>query len=433
VNLTGRTIGNYVVKAELGRGGMGVVYLGEHPVIGRRIALKVLHFELAANPEMVQRLYQEAKAAGEIDSEHVVEVVDFGPLDLDGRSTVYLAMELLDGESLGRRAWRGAISIADALEIVGQCCSALAAAHASGIVHRDLKPENIFMVRRDDGANFVKILDFGIAKLTASPYTRTRTGMLLGTPAYMSPEQCRGTGPVDHRSDVYSLGAVLYELVTGKVPFAAQGYGDVLLAHLTQAPAAPTLINPECSPEVEALILRALDKAPERRFQSTQEMAAAIELALRDAPLTARRRPGGDPTTRRTLVPAPTDPDPEPLGASAEARAAAPADDLHARATILRDGGLHAHTTLLKPPAETAPLERSTPLGKRLTGVRLTAAVDDTGELQQISELRMKALAKQRQDGHRVLRPARLRLIAFGVTAALLMLALAVWAALHAR
>jgi hypothetical protein len=227
---------------------------------------------------------------------------------------------------------------------------------------------------------------------------------------------------------------VLYELVTGKVPFGAVGYGDVLLQHLTQPPAAPTVINQACPAAVEMLILRALEKQPERRFQSMDEMGAAIanaQLALPDA---ARLRPGGDSTTRRTLVPAPTDPDPAPFGASAEARAAA--EDLHARATLLRDGGLHVQPTLVRAaPAVERAVERPaavTPLGKRLTGVRLTAAVNDTGELQQISELRMKALEQQREEGLADSRRARLRMIAVGGAAAVLT-ALAAWAALHAR
>ena len=276
MDLTGKQIGNYVAKHELGSGGMGVVYLCEHPLIRRRVAAKVLHEELAASDEIVRRLFAEARAANEISSEHVIEVLDFGRIVDGPQERVYLIMELLEGEGLGHRLWATGLTINDSLHIVAQCCEALEASHAAGIVHRDLKPENIFLVHRRGDPNFVKILDFGIAKVTGNPSLKTRTGVLLGTPAYMSPEQCRGSGEVDARADVYSLGIVLYELTTGDVPFNGDGYGQVLLSQMTEQPKPPSTVNRDLPRSVEAIILRALAKDPLQRYQSMAEMGAAI-------------------------------------------------------------------------------------------------------------------------------------------------------------
>jgi len=281
LDLVGRQIGNYVAKKLIGRGGMGSVWLAEHPLIGRSVAVKVLHEELAIDEHMVQRLWLEAKSASEIDSEHIVEMLDFGQLPLgtsggEQRKTVYLAMELLQGKSLADRFWEEGISFRDSVDIARQMCKALEASHQKGIVHRDLKPENIFLIERNGKRNFVKLLDFGIAKLVQNPYTRTRTGVLLGTPAYMSPEQCRGSGEVDRRSDVYSLGVVLYELVSGTVPFAAQGFGDVLVAQMTAKPEPPSTHNARVPKNLEAAIMCALEKKADDRFQSMAAFGAAL-------------------------------------------------------------------------------------------------------------------------------------------------------------
>src|SRR2546421_2195250 len=233
MSLIGRRIGNYEIKAKIGEGGMGTVYLGEHPLIGKRVAIKVLLEELVAKQDVVSRFFNEAKAVNDIGHLNIVDVVDFGKTTGErGEEVVYFIMEFLDGDPLATRIRRAGLPFKDTMHIMSQCCSALAASHAKGIVHRDLKPENIFLCPRGADKNFIKLLDFGIAKLTGDggQSHKTRTGLVIGTPAYMSPEQCEGKGLIDLRSDVYSLGVVMYELLTGRVPFPGEGFGEVLVA-----------------------------------------------------------------------------------------------------------------------------------------------------------------------------------------------------------
>jgi eukaryotic-like serine/threonine-protein kinase len=281
MSLIGRRIGNYEIKAKIGEGGMGTVYLGEHPLIGKRVAIKVLLEELVAKQDVVSRFFNEAKAVNDIGHQNIVDVVDFGKTTGErNEEVVYFIMEFLDGESLSSRIRRAGLPFKDTLHIIEQCCSALAASHAKGIVHRDLKPENLFLIPRGADKNFVKILDFGIAKLTADGGTsshKTRTGLVIGTPTYMSPEQCEGKGLIDHRSDVYSLGIVMYELLTGVVPFPGEGFGEVLVAHLTKEAVKPTVVNPNLPPAIESIVLHAIEKDRNRRFQNMQEFLAAVE------------------------------------------------------------------------------------------------------------------------------------------------------------
>jgi serine/threonine-protein kinase len=282
MSLIGKNVGNYQIKAKLGEGGMGAVYLGEHPLIGKRVAVKVLLEELSSKEDIVQRFFNEAKAVNDIGHQNIVDIVDFGKMkstDAAGADIVYFIMEFLDGESLAARLRRTGLSFKETIHVMQQCCSALAASHAKGIVHRDLKPENLYLCPRGNDKNFVKILDFGIAKLTGDTpgqSHKTRTGLVIGTPTYMSPEQCEGKGHIDHRSDVYSLGVVMYELLTGRVPFPGDGFGEILVAHLTRNPDPPRSLNPDISPELEALVLHAIEKDKNRRFQSMAEFEAAV-------------------------------------------------------------------------------------------------------------------------------------------------------------
>jgi serine/threonine protein kinase len=278
--MIGRTIGNYVVRDKIGEGGMGVVYRAEHPRINRRVAIKVLHPGADRQSEMVHRFFNEAKAATEIRNDHIVEVLDFGELP---EGMPYLVMEWLEGQSLGELLRvETKLPVARAARIVCGIARALGAAHAKGVVHRDLKPDNVFLVQRNGDPDFVKVLDFGIAKLTsasASAHYRTQTGAIIGTPAYMSPEQCRGAKEIDQRTDVYSLGVIGYQMLTGSLPFNAEALGELLFQHLSQTPIAPAALEPSVPGAVSAIIAGTLEKDPNKR-PSLVELAATMDLAI---------------------------------------------------------------------------------------------------------------------------------------------------------
>jgi serine/threonine protein kinase len=271
----------------IGEGGMGVVYLAEHSLIEKRVALKVLRAEYSTKPELVSRFQQEAISASRIKHPNVLDVFDFGQLE-DG--SFFLAMEYLSGRDLAAELTETrTIAPERAVRIALQMCRALAVAHARGVVHRDLKPENVFLHVTEERDEIVKIVDFGIAQLkgkedaeTGEPRKRrlTRTGMIFGTPEYMSPEQAKGTA-VDLRSDIYSLGVILYEMVTGTVPFTGTTFMAVLTAHLTQPTPPMDAIAPDVtiSNELEQAIMRSLEKDPEQRFQSMRELATALQSA----------------------------------------------------------------------------------------------------------------------------------------------------------
>ncbi len=278
-SLVGKKIGNYNITRQLGEGGMGAVFLGEHPLIGKRVAVKVLHDDLAQKQDIVSRFFTEAKAVNDIHHENIVDIVDFGQLkDDDGKELVYFIMELLEGDGLSARLKRGAVAHEDTVHIMDQCASALAASHSHNIVHRDIKPDNIYLVTRGQDTNFVKLLDFGIAKLTGAGAASgmTRAGSVIGTPAYMSPEQCDGRGNIDHRSDIYSLGVVFFELLCGRVPFIGDGFGEVLVAQLTTPPPAPSSLVGGIPPALESIVLRCLEKPKETRFQTMDELRQAL-------------------------------------------------------------------------------------------------------------------------------------------------------------
>src|ERR1041385_790712 len=230
----GAIVGSYRVLRKLGRGGMGAVFAGEHTLLGRKAALKVLLPTLSADPEVVQRLFNEARAVSQIADPGIVQVFDFG-YHTDG--SAFIVMELLEGEALDQRIARiDRLGVFESLRLIRMICTSLGAVHARGIVHRDLKPANIFLVEDPAvaGCERAKLLDFGIAKLAREDAAglATRTGSAIGTPAYMSPEQCRGSDLVDQRSDIYSIGCVLFAMLTGQPPFDVTAPGDLLAAHL---------------------------------------------------------------------------------------------------------------------------------------------------------------------------------------------------------
>jgi serine/threonine-protein kinase len=273
--VAGTQVGAYRVLQQIGTGGMGSVWLAEHVMLGRRAAIKLLHPMYSARPDIVTRFFNEARAAAAISDPGIVQIFDFGQHE----GTAFIAMELLEGEPLDRRLGRlGRLPLGDALRIMRQVATTLGVAHARGIVHRDLKPENVYLVRDSEvaGGERAKLLDFGIAKLTGDPSVQTQTSAVMGTPAYMSPEQCRGAGQVDQRSDVYSLGCLLFALITGSPPFVAEGSGEVIAMHLREPPPAPSSRLFGLPPEIDALVLRCLAKDPAQRFASATELAVAI-------------------------------------------------------------------------------------------------------------------------------------------------------------
>ncbi len=276
--LVGKVIANHRLVTELGSGGMGHVYYAEHVVIGRRAAIKILKPEISRDKTVTARFLNEARAVNEIHHPNVIEITDIGQEgDLH-----YIVMNFLEGETLGERIERiKTVDEETVLRVSRQVMSALAAAHDRGIIHRDLKPENIFLTNHPDFPDYVKVLDFGIAKLTNGPLgnhdgQHTAAGTVIGTPWYMSPEQCRGANEIDARSDVYSLAVVLYQALTGAVPFTGASPMEVIIAQVTAPPVPPIQKNNKLSPHVNTALLRALEKDPAKRFANMREFWMAL-------------------------------------------------------------------------------------------------------------------------------------------------------------
>ncbi|MBL9012974.1 MAG: serine/threonine protein kinase, partial [Myxococcales bacterium] len=281
-DLVGKTVdGRYHVIELIGEGGMGKVYLAEHVEIGKRVALKVLHPSYSRMPDLVERFRREARAASKIGHPNIVDVTDSGTTS-DG--SVYFVMEYLEGIELGSVIEREKpIDVARALKISSQVCRALAAAHAQGIVHRDLKPENIFLITRDGAADVVKVLDFGIAKTTEAEAARERRltspGMAMGTPEYMAPEQAAGR-PADARCDVYALGAIMYEMLSGEPPYSGDNFMEILTKKATQDPPAPITIREDLPPQVSDLVMQAMARNPDRRPQTMETLEYELNKCL---------------------------------------------------------------------------------------------------------------------------------------------------------
>jgi serine/threonine-protein kinase len=263
---------------------MGVVYMAEHPVIGRKVAIKVLHVALAKDPDIVARFFNEARAIHMIAHENIVEILDFGQTP-DGQP--YFIMEYLTGEALSERVARGPMAVDEVVAIAEQMCRALSAAHAKGIVHRDLKPHNVQILSKASGQLVVKILDFGVAKILAAPdgsqSVKTRTGSLMGTPLYMSPEQCKGAGLLDHRTDIYSLGVMIFEMIAGRPPFVAEGMGELFAKHMLEEAPSVTEFAPHTPPNLAAALAKSLQKRLEDRFADMEEFRKALTGEIRVA------------------------------------------------------------------------------------------------------------------------------------------------------
>jgi len=289
-----RIFGSYVVTRPIGAGGMGAVYLAENKSLGRALAVKVLLEERSHSPQAVARFIAEAKAASAIRHRNIIDVIDTSLLP-DGRH--YMLMEYLEGSTLRKFARdRFPLTLDIVLSVLGQVCAGLQAAHDRGIIHRDLKPSNIIISPQPDNPYLTKILDFGIAKLAAPDLTsdaHTKSRTVAGTPYYMSPEQARALRDVDHRTDIYALGVIAYEIITGRPPYAAASAGDLVYQQQTTTPIAPIERVPALPESWNQLILDAIHLDPERRPQSAREMAErmiantdrGIEIAKATAPL----------------------------------------------------------------------------------------------------------------------------------------------------
>ncbi len=272
----GARLGEYRILAKIGQGGMGVVYSAVHPLIGKGAAIKVLKKDLCADPHQLERFMDEARVVNQIGHPNIVDIFAFGEMP-DGRS--YLVMELLKGETLRARIARSTLDAAEVNAIVRPLARALEAAHEKGVIHRDLKPDNVFLVAVRGESSTVKLLDFGIAKLARNDHRveKTATGVIVGTPQYIAPEQAKGYA-IDHRADIYALGGIVYELMTGRPPFVADNAMEMVAKHLMETPLPPSHFTPSVSPEIDSLVLRMLAKTPDGR-PTLAEVCEVVERA----------------------------------------------------------------------------------------------------------------------------------------------------------
>ncbi len=293
-DLIGKTIGNYQIVAELGRGGMAVVYRAYQPSLNRHVAIKVLPAQLALDREFVERFLREARAAAGLRHPNIVIVHDVG----QDKGLYYIVMEYLEGRTLKQLIEQeGPLPPDRVIRILEQVAAALDYAHQRGFVHRDVKPANIFVGEGDR----VTLTDFGIAKAATETQQLTRTGILMGTPEYMSPEQAAG-GPIDARTDLYALGVVLYQMLVGRVPFQGTTPHATLHAVIYEQPPPPRLLNPRIPPAVEGVVLKAMAKRPEQRFQRGADMVAALRAALAGQAPPAAVTPPRQPSSPREMV-----------------------------------------------------------------------------------------------------------------------------------
>jgi eukaryotic-like serine/threonine-protein kinase len=291
---------------------MGVVYLAEHPIIGRKVAIKLLHVSFAKDADIVARFFNEARAIHLIGHENIVEILDFGQTP-DGQP--YFTMEYLNGEPLADLMSRGPVPVPHTVNIAAQICNAVQAAHDKNVVHRDLKPHNVHLLPAGapPAQPVVKILDFGVAKMTGwdsatsgAQSVKTRTGSLMGTPLYMSPEQCRGSGKLDHRTDIYSLGVILFEMIAGRPPFTAEGVGELFAKHMLEPAPSVLEIAPQTPGHVAHAIARALAKDLDDRYPTMNAFRDALTGV---APVTTAhkmRRPVSHPTALSRSMPGET-------------------------------------------------------------------------------------------------------------------------------
>ncbi len=301
-------LGHYRLMQRLGTGGMGVVYRAVHEKLGRTVAIKMMHRSLVSDRTTIARFFQEARAVNTIRHPNVVDIYDFVSAGPD----IYLVMEFLVGEDLHQLIYDAGgrpLPLPRTILILEQICGALQAAHGRNLIHRDLKPANVFLTRRNDRDDFVKLLDFGLAKLEHSDGRMTRDGMVLGTPEYMAPEQARGD-TMDGRVDLYALGVIAYEMMTGRHLFPPGGHAEVMVRHVKEAPVPPRQWNPALPEALETVLLRCLAKKPAERPPSAMELAKELCAAI-DQPfdtsgafLTERPGPYASSTSGLGMLPA---------------------------------------------------------------------------------------------------------------------------------
>ena len=357
--LVGKTIASrYVLRGLLGHGGMGAVYEAEHLGLGKRVAIKFVDPEFATDEKVVARFAREARVMSAMESAHIVTVFDAGTED--GRP--YLVMELLRGEDLGQRLRRTRrVALAEAMHIVAQVLKGLARAHAAGIIHRDLKPDNVFLLKHDTDPLFAKIVDFGISKIerpraNTSPLALTGRGTVLGTPFYMSPEQAQAAPDVDGRADLYSVGAILFECLTGRPPHTGESYEQIILSICMREAPSVQVYDPALPAEVAAFVARSLLRDRAQRFTSAERMLAALHEV---APLERTRVPLDPPSPETLLSSAARVPDGTVLDGGA-ARGSRPSGEV-SNVTRLGVASLGtaatepAHTPPPEPPRTTEP------------------------------------------------------------------------------
>ncbi|MBZ0237786.1 MAG: serine/threonine protein kinase, partial [Deltaproteobacteria bacterium] len=284
--MIGEVIGSYRIVSELGRGGIGVVYLAEHVSLGNRAVVKTLLPQYGEDKEALARFFNEAKAATAIRHPGIVTIFDYG--HHAACDAAYIVMEHLQGEALAERIDRGPIAPMAAAAIARQTASVVGAAHRAGIVHRDLKPDNLFIVPDPDmpERERVKVLDFGIAKLADSTTAvKTQASSVMGTPIYMAPEQCQSAASVDGRADIYALGCILYEMLTGRPPFVGTTMAQLVTSHLFEAPVPPGQRVAGIPPELERTVLRALAKSPDQRHPDMAQLARELDAVIARSPV----------------------------------------------------------------------------------------------------------------------------------------------------
>lgn len=303
--LLGKTLaGKYRLDERISEGGMGAVYKATHVMMDKTLAVKVLHAKLVHDEKLVARFSREARAASRINHPHAISVFDFGE---DEQGAVFLVMEYLRGRTLKDVIrHEGPLEIGRAVEIAKQICDALEAAHGEGVIHRDLKSDNIMLEEVSRGGDWVKVLDFGIAKIQEpdNPDPElTAPNLIIGTPQYMSPEQCSQTTTLDQRSDIYSLGVILFEMLAGQVPFLADSPTEVMLKHLQEPPPALSQKRNDISPALEQVVLKALAKSADERFQTVGQLDEALsELSTTNSEKVVTQLPNDNQSTRRIVI-----------------------------------------------------------------------------------------------------------------------------------